>query len=73
MFYCVPQVNMYSGAVFLQQALRWNNIYICIVILLVLTALCSAVGGLAAVIYTDTLQFFVMIAGSLVLSFKGVK
>ena len=62
---------MYSGAIFLQQALRWQNIYICIVVLLVLTALCTAVGGLAAVIYTDTLQFFVMIGGSALLSFKG--
>ncbi|KAF2368769.1 Sodium/solute symporter [Trinorchestia longiramus] len=61
-------VNLFSGAIFLQQALRWQNIYICIVILLMLTAVCTAVGGLAAVIYTDTLQFFVMIGGSTALS-----
>uniref|UniRef100_A0A2P2HZC4 Sodium/myo-inositol cotransporter-like n=2 Tax=Hirondellea gigas TaxID=1518452 RepID=A0A2P2HZC4_9CRUS len=61
-------VNMYSGAIFLQQALRLQNIYTCIVVLLLLTAICTAVGGLAVVIYTDTLQFFVMIGGSTVLA-----
>ena len=64
-------MNLFSGGLFLQQALGWTNIYVCIVALLVLTALCSAMGGLAAVIYTDTVQFFVMIGGSAILAYKG--
>ncbi|KAK7073417.1 hypothetical protein SK128_024737, partial [Halocaridina rubra] len=64
-------VNMYSGAIFIQQALRVNNLYLCIIFMLLLTALCTLVGGLAAVIYTDTLQFFIMIGGSLYVAIKG--
>ncbi|XP_063604901.1 sodium/mannose cotransporter SLC5A10-like isoform X2 [Penaeus indicus] len=64
-------VNMYSGAIFIQQTLRVNNLYVCLIFLLLLTAVCTLVGGLAAVIYTDTLQFFIMIGGSVFLIVKG--
>ncbi|XP_074641116.1 sodium/mannose cotransporter SLC5A10-like [Tubulanus polymorphus] len=60
-------VNLYSGALFIQQSLGWN-LYLSILLLLVLTALCTVTGGLAAVIYTDTLQAFVMVAGASVLA-----
>lgn len=63
---------MYSGAIFIQQTLRVNNLYVCLIFLLLLTAVCTLVGGLAAVIYTDTLQFFIMIGGSLFLIVKGI-
>ncbi|KAK4311168.1 hypothetical protein Pmani_017311 [Petrolisthes manimaculis] len=65
-------VNMYSGALFIQQALRVSNLYISITVLLLLTAMCTIFGGLAAVIYTDTLQFFIMISGSLFVMYKGL-
>ncbi|KAK7021877.1 Sodium/myo-inositol cotransporter, partial [Halocaridina rubra] len=58
-------VDLYSGALFINQALHWN-IYGSIMALLGLTALFTMTGGLAAVIYTDTLQFFIMIIGSFV-------
>ncbi|XP_064103538.1 sodium/mannose cotransporter SLC5A10-like isoform X2 [Macrobrachium nipponense] len=64
-------VNLYSGAIFLQQALKVSNLYLCIIIMLLLTAICTLIGGLTAVIYTDTLQFFVMIGGSLFVVVKG--
>ncbi|XP_063843627.1 sodium/mannose cotransporter SLC5A10-like isoform X1 [Scylla paramamosain] len=64
-------VNMYSGAIFLQQALRVSNLYLSISFLLVMTSLCTVFGGLAAVIYTDTLQFFIMIGGSLYVMVKS--
>ena len=65
-------VNLYSGAIFIQQAIQWN-IYISIggfqswlednfwlsVALLLLTLLCTAGGGLAAVIYIDVVQVMV--------------
>ncbi|XP_071486105.1 sodium/myo-inositol cotransporter-like [Diadema antillarum] len=59
-------VDLYSGALFIQQALHWN-IYLSIILLLALTAVCTVTGGLAAVIYTDTLQFFIMIIGAFIL------
>ena len=69
--YSLLQVNMYSGAIFLQQALRVSNLYLSISFLLVMTSLCTVFGGLAAVIYTDTLQFFIMIGGSLYVMVEG--
>ncbi|XP_071537324.1 sodium/glucose cotransporter 4-like [Panulirus ornatus] len=66
-------VNLYSGAIFIQQALRVNNLYVPIISLLLMTALCTLFGGLAAVIYTDTLQFFIMIIGSIYVMIKGLQ
>lgn len=58
--------DMFSGAIFIQQAMR-INIYIAIVMLLLITALYTVTGGLAAVIYTDTLQTIIMLVGSFIL------
>ncbi|XP_068221656.1 sodium/myo-inositol cotransporter-like isoform X2 [Palaemon carinicauda] len=66
-------VNLYSGAIFIQQALKVQNLYWSVIFLLVMTAICTLVGGLAAVIYTDTLQFFIMIGGSLFVMAKGLE
>ncbi|PSN41822.1 Sodium/myo-inositol cotransporter [Blattella germanica] len=63
-------VNIYSGSLFIQQAMGWN-IWYSIVLLLVLTYICSAIGGLAAVIYVETLQFFIIIFGSLIVTVTG--
>uniref|UniRef100_A0A671UAU4 Sodium/glucose cotransporter 2 n=1 Tax=Sparus aurata TaxID=8175 RepID=A0A671UAU4_SPAAU len=54
-------VDMFSGAVFIQQALGWN-IYVAVITLLLITALYTVTGGLAALMYTDTFQTFVIIA-----------
>uniref|UniRef100_A0A3B4Z2K1 Sodium/glucose cotransporter 2 n=1 Tax=Stegastes partitus TaxID=144197 RepID=A0A3B4Z2K1_9TELE len=61
------QVDMFSGAVFIQQALGWN-IYVAVIALLLITALYTVTGGLAALMYTDTVQTFVIIAGAFVLT-----
>uniref|UniRef100_A0A3Q3KI89 Sodium/glucose cotransporter 2 n=1 Tax=Monopterus albus TaxID=43700 RepID=A0A3Q3KI89_MONAL len=61
------QVDMFSGAVFIQQALGWN-IYVAVIALLLITALYTITGGLAALMYTDTVQTFVIIAGAFVLT-----
>ncbi|KAE8634534.1 hypothetical protein XENTR_v10002340 [Xenopus tropicalis] len=60
------EADMFSGAIFIQQAMR-INIYIAIVMLLAITALYTVTGGLAAVIYTDTLQTIIMLVGSFIL------
>ncbi|TGZ62236.1 hypothetical protein CRM22_007563 [Opisthorchis felineus] len=60
-------VNLYSGSLFLTEALQWN-IWVSILLILAFTSLITITGGLAAVIYTDTLQCFIMVAGALVLA-----
>ncbi|XP_050955183.1 sodium/myo-inositol cotransporter 2 [Labeo rohita] len=59
-------VDMYAGAVFIQQALHWN-IYLAVILLLGITALYTIAGGLAAVIYTDAVQTVIMVVGALIL------
>ncbi|KAG8433381.1 hypothetical protein GDO86_017603 [Hymenochirus boettgeri] len=60
-------VDMFSGAVFIQVALGWN-IYVAVIALLVITTIYTVTGGLAALMYTDTVQTFVIIGGACVLS-----
>uniref|UniRef100_UPI00358FA937 sodium/mannose cotransporter SLC5A10-like isoform X2 n=1 Tax=Myxine glutinosa TaxID=7769 RepID=UPI00358FA937 len=59
--------DLYSGALFIKVCLGWN-LYLSTVLMLMVTALYTIAGGLAAVMYTDALQTVVMIAGSIVLS-----
>ncbi|XP_057605077.1 sodium/myo-inositol cotransporter 2 isoform X1 [Hippopotamus amphibius kiboko] len=59
-------VDMYAGAIFIQQSLHLN-LYLAIVGLLAITALYTVAGGLAAVIYTDALQTLIMLIGALIL------
>uniref|UniRef100_U3IFE4 Sodium/glucose cotransporter 1 n=1 Tax=Anas platyrhynchos platyrhynchos TaxID=8840 RepID=U3IFE4_ANAPP len=66
--------DIFSGAIFIQLAIGLN-LYVAIIILLAITALYTITGGLAAVIYTDTLQTFIMVVGSFILmgfAFKEV-
>eukprot|EP00063_Salmo_salar_P094365 XP_014069200.1 PREDICTED: sodium/glucose cotransporter 2-like [Salmo salar] len=56
-------VDMFSGAVFIQQALGWN-IYVAVIALLSITALYTVTGGLAALMYIDTVHTFIIIAGA---------
>nr|XP_034300162.1 sodium/glucose cotransporter 4-like isoform X2 [Crassostrea gigas] len=63
--------EIYTGAIFLQQMLEWN-IYLCVSIILGITALYTTVGGLASVIYTDTLQTVVLIIGATILFFMSI-
>uniref|UniRef100_A0A8C4WK77 Sodium/mannose cotransporter SLC5A10 n=1 Tax=Gopherus evgoodei TaxID=1825980 RepID=A0A8C4WK77_9SAUR len=59
--------DLYSGALFVQVCLGWN-LYLSTVLMLVVTALYTIAGGLAAVIYTDALQTLIMIIGAVVLA-----
>ncbi|XP_062599188.1 sodium/glucose cotransporter 4-like [Saccostrea cucullata] len=58
-------VSIFSGALFIQLALGWNN-YASIASLLVITGLYTVLGGLTAVIYTDALQTVILTLGSFV-------
>ncbi|NWI55458.1 SC5AB protein, partial [Calyptomena viridis] len=59
-------VDMYAGALFIQQALNWD-LYIAVAGLLAITAVYTVSGGLAAVIYTDALQTLIMLIGAVTL------
>ncbi|XP_077996273.1 sodium/glucose cotransporter 4-like [Glandiceps talaboti] len=59
-------VNMFAGALFINQALGWN-LYLAIVVILLITALYTVLGGLSAVIYTDAAQTLIMIVGAFIL------
>ncbi|KAJ8300476.1 hypothetical protein KUTeg_021995 [Tegillarca granosa] len=56
-------VSIFAGSLFIQMALGWN-MYLSIVVLLVITGLYTVLGGLAAVMYTDTFQTTVMTIGA---------
>ncbi|XP_039361489.1 sodium/glucose cotransporter 1 isoform X1 [Mauremys reevesii] len=59
--------DIFSGAIFIQIAMGLN-LYLAIIILLGITGLYTITGGLAAVIYTDTLQTIIMLVGSCILT-----
>uniref|UniRef100_A0A2C9K5S3 Uncharacterized protein n=1 Tax=Biomphalaria glabrata TaxID=6526 RepID=A0A2C9K5S3_BIOGL len=60
-------VSIYAGGLFIKLALGWD-MYISIAGLLLITGIYTVMGGLAAVIYTDTFQTFIMTVGAVVLS-----
>ncbi|KAK3568424.1 hypothetical protein QTP86_005888 [Hemibagrus guttatus] len=60
-------VDLYAGALFIQESLGWN-LYLSIILLIAMTALLTVTGGLVAVIYTDTIQAILMISGALSLT-----
>lgn len=59
-------VNIYAASLFINYAFHWN-IYLSVLFVLTLTALCTVSGGLASVMYTDTIQAVIMIFGGFVL------
>ncbi|XP_069120111.1 sodium/mannose cotransporter SLC5A10-like [Argopecten irradians] len=64
--------SMFAGALFLQMATGWN-MYLSVIILLAVTGFYTIVGGLTAVMFTDTFQTGVMTIGALVLLGVGIK
>ncbi|XP_029936653.1 sodium/myo-inositol cotransporter [Myripristis murdjan] len=60
-------VDLYAGALFIQESLGWN-LYLSIILLISMTALLTVTGGLVAVMYTDALQAVLMIGGALSLT-----
>ncbi|XP_041376601.1 sodium/glucose cotransporter 4-like isoform X2 [Gigantopelta aegis] len=63
-------VSIYAGALFIKLALAWD-MYISIAGLLLVTGIYTILGGLAAVMYTDTFQTVVMTIGAIVLTSMG--
>ncbi|XP_014672409.1 PREDICTED: sodium/glucose cotransporter 4-like [Priapulus caudatus] len=63
-------VCIYAGGLFIQLALGWN-IYLCTIVLLAITGVYTILGGLTAVIFTDTLQSVIMLIGAVALTVLG--
>ncbi|CAF0983797.1 unnamed protein product [Adineta ricciae] len=59
-------VDLYSGAIFLNQALGWN-MYVSVIALVALAALFTIGGGLSAVIWTDFIQTIIMVIAAFIL------
>ncbi len=64
-------VTVYAGAVVFQ-TLMGINFWSGALIIVVLTGIYTVIGGLRAVIYTETLQTFVLIAGSVTITVIGL-
>nr|XP_057906785.1 sodium/myo-inositol cotransporter-like [Doryrhamphus excisus] len=60
-------VDLYAGALFIQESLGWN-LYLSIILLIAMTALLTISGGLVTVIYTDMAQAALMVVGAISLS-----
>uniref|UniRef100_A0A5F5Q2N6 Sodium/mannose cotransporter SLC5A10 n=1 Tax=Equus caballus TaxID=9796 RepID=A0A5F5Q2N6_HORSE len=63
-------IDLYAGALFVHICLGWN-FYLSTILMLVITALYTIAGGLAAVIYTDALQTLIMVVGAVILTIKA--
>ncbi|KAL4229691.1 hypothetical protein ACF0H5_010079 [Mactra antiquata] len=59
--------EIYCGAIFMQQLLGWNT-YLSVCVILVVVAIYTVIGGLRAVIFTDTLQTIVLVIGCVIVS-----
>ena len=59
-------VNIYASSLFINYAFQWD-IYLSVLFVLALTALGTVSGGLASVMYTDTIQAVIMIVGGFIL------
>lgn len=64
-------VTLYAGAVVIK-ALTGLDIFIGAIILILITGIYTVLGGLRAVIYTEILQTFVLILGSVILTVIGL-
>ncbi|XP_074137809.1 sodium/mannose cotransporter SLC5A10 [Sminthopsis crassicaudata] len=63
-------IDLYAGSLFVHICLGWS-FYLSTGLVLVITALYTVAGGLAAVIYTDALQTLIMIVGAIILTIKA--
>ncbi|MEQ1885900.1 MAG: sodium:solute symporter [Bryobacteraceae bacterium] len=64
-------VHLYAGAILMREVAGWDFLTTSI-LLVIATGIYTISGGLAAVIYTDLFQTFVLITGAVVLSVIGL-
>ena len=64
-------VTLFAGALLLEQVVGWD-MYTSALVLVIATGIYTVAGGLAAVIYTELIQTFVLIGGAVVLTIVGL-
>ena len=64
-------IALYAGGILLNAVVGWD-MYTSAIVIVLATGLYTVLGGLAAVIYTDLVQMFILIFGSLVLTILGL-
>ncbi len=64
-------ISLYAGGILLKAVVGWD-MYTSAVVIVITTGIYTVIGGLAAVIYTDLVQMFVLIIGSIVLTLIGL-
>ncbi|MDP2208354.1 MAG: sodium/solute symporter [Bacteroidota bacterium] len=64
-------VTLFAGSILLEQVMGWD-IYTSSIVLVILTGVYTILGGLAAVIYTELIQTFVLIGGAAILTIFGL-
>lgn len=64
-------VTLYAGSIFLNMLFGWD-IYTSSLIMVIATGIYTIAGGLAAVIYTELIQAFILIGGAIVLTIVGL-
>ncbi|KAG9509919.1 Sodium/myo-inositol cotransporter, partial [Fragariocoptes setiger] len=64
-------VNLYSGGIFIQQALGWN-LYTSAMFILMTTSVMSVTGGLKGAMYIDRMQSCVMTVGASVVATRAL-
>ncbi len=65
-------VSLYAGSLLLEKLLGWD-FYFSAILIVVLTGVYTVTGGLRAVIYTELVQAFILIGGSLTLTLLGLR
>ncbi len=64
-------VSLFAGAILIEVVTGWP-IYVSVMILVIATGIYTIAGGLSAVIYTEVIQTFILIGGSLLLTLIGL-
>jgi len=64
-------VTLFTGAIFLKFLFGWD-LYTSSLIMVIATGIYTVAGGLAAVIYTELVQAFILIGGAIILTIVGL-
>lgn len=64
-------ISLYAGGILLKAVVGWD-MYTSAVVIVLATGIYTVMGGLAAVIYTDLVQMFILIVGSVALTLIGL-
>ncbi|MCX8104995.1 MAG: sodium:solute symporter [Ignavibacterium album] len=64
-------ISLYAGGILLNAVVGWD-MYTSAVVIVIITGIYTLLGGLSAVIYTDLVQMFILIIGSIILTLIGL-